>query len=113
MESLDPQPEFTITRTTVVRLNGPLDDTATERLMRILTDLIEDQGITDLVLDLSGVRQLGPEVVSVLEDARTRMAQLGGLLELRAPRALSAEVVELAEGIPTFTPLETGLEDYS
>jgi hypothetical protein len=41
------------------------------------------------------------------------MAQLGGLLELRAPRLLSAEVVELAEGIPTFTPLETGLEDYS
>jgi anti-anti-sigma regulatory factor len=111
VESLEP--EFTITRTTVVRVNGPLDDTATERLMRILNDLIEDQGITDLVLDLSGAHHLGPEVVSVLEAARTRMAELGGLLELRAPRLLSAEVVELAEGIPTFTPLELGLEDYS
>jgi anti-anti-sigma regulatory factor len=109
--SLDSEPEFTITRTTVVRLNGLLDDTATERLMRVLNDLIEDQGITDLVLDLSGAHQLGPEVVSVLEAARTRLDQLGGLLELRAPRMLSAEVVELAGGIPTFIPL--ALEDYS
>lgn len=106
MESAD-APRFTITRTTVVRVEGPVDEEGVQLLGRMLSDLIDDQGITDLVVDLSDVGDLPPGLATVLERARCRVADLGGLLEVRTPAAPPTELVEAMRRIPMFSPLES------
>ncbi len=44
---------ISVTRTVVVRIDQELDETGIGQVRRILHDLIEDQGVRDLLVDLS------------------------------------------------------------
>ena len=97
-----------VLRTTMVRVTGTLDDEACTRLERILLDLIQNHGISGLVVDLSGADAIGHAAALTLESAQTHMEQIGGHLEVRAPAESPTELVDLAEDIPTFVPIDTG-----
>lgn len=96
------QSAITVSRTVVLRVAEALDDIGVQHLERILDDLIDGQGVANLLIDLSeccvGECRLG----EVLANAKERVEQAGGVLELRAPLDAPSEFVELADNIPTF-----------
>ena len=96
---------FTITRSTIVRIAGEVDDQAARALARVLDDLVDGHGVTDLIVDLSEGTNVPDAVVSLLDETRRRMESLGGLLELRAPREAVDAVKAIADDVPTFTPV--------
>jgi anti-anti-sigma regulatory factor len=95
---------ISVTRTTVVRAHHELDATSCQQLDRIVTDLIDNQGHTDLIVDLSQARHIDHSLRAVPERAQTRTDALGGTLEIRTPpeptgellRSLQEEELELA-----------------
>lgn len=97
---------ISVSRTTVVRAHHELDALGCQQLDRILTDLIEHQGITDLIIDLSRVGHIDHSLKAVLDRAQTQTDAVGGTLELRAPPEPTSEFLEMADEIPTFTPIE-------
>ncbi len=97
---------ISVSRTTVVRAHHELDATACQQLDRIVTDLIDSQGYTDLILDLSHVGHIDHSLRAVLERAQTRTDALSGTLEVRTPPEPTNELLEMAKEIPTFTPIE-------
>ncbi len=94
-----------MTRSVVIRVTESLDETGVRQLERILHDLIVDQGVSDLLVDLSGSFPLQPRIGEVLARAKDSVEQAGGVLELRAPINPPPELLELADEIPTFKPL--------
>lgn len=99
-------PAVTVTRTIVVRVIEQLDDTKLGQLKRILDDLIDDQGVSHLIVDISDAGEGDFRAVDVVTEAADRLDKLGGLLELRAPTNLSPELRDLADEIPMFTALQ-------
>ena len=97
---------ISVRRTTVVQVHDELDTTGCQQLDRIVTDLIDHQGLTDLILDLSSVGHIDPALETVLDRAQHQIDTLGGTLELRTPPAPTAELLEMAETIPTFSAIE-------
>jgi anti-anti-sigma factor len=97
---------ISITRTTVVRAHHELDATSCRQLDRIVTDLIDNQGHTDLILDLSQVGHIDHSLRAVLERAQTRTDALGGTLEIRTPPEPTNELLKIVEEIPAFAPIE-------
>lgn len=95
-----------VSRTIVVRLGGVLDPDAVAQLRRILRDLIVDQGVGDLLIDLSSADDIGSDVADVLRGAQSTLQGSGGRLELRLPAAAPASVLKLAREFATFLPVE-------
>lgn len=103
-----PGPHFTISRVTLVRVDGRIDEAGSARLQRILGDLVDGQGLTEVVVDLSSATDFDAEhVASVLDASKRRLAELGGTLELRLPAEIPEPVAELTTEIPSFTAIET------
>lgn len=97
---------FKVTRNVTVRVTGPVDQTTSEQLHRIVTDIIDDHGISDLVIDFSQATSLVDGVKDTLDWAQDRLIEANGLLELRLPEAPTNAWVELSTDIPSFVPLE-------
>ena len=95
---------ISVTRTTVVRAHHELDAIGCQQLERILTDLIDHQGITELIIDLSHVGHIDHSLKAVLDRAQAQTDALGGTLELRTPPEPTTELLEMAEEISTFIP---------
>ncbi len=106
MSAADGAFDVAITRTTVVRVSGTADQDSSGRLDRILRDLIQNHGIRDLAVDLSGTDHLGPGIAKTLEGIQALMEQLDGCLLVRTPIEPPDDLVELAEDVSTFVRLE-------
>ncbi|MDH3680632.1 MAG: hypothetical protein OEV40_11845, partial [Acidimicrobiia bacterium] len=91
-------------------MHHELDAVGCQQLERILDDLIEQQGITDLILDLSHAGQIDPGLKAILDRIQNRIESLAGLLELRTPAEPTTELLEMADEIPTFIPVEPATE---
>ena len=96
---------FEVTRAIVLRVGGPIDRDAVAQLRRILTDLIDDHDVTDLVIDLTHATEVGAQTTDVLDWAQHRLTEAGGQLELRLPSAPTEALVEISADVPTFIPL--------
>ena len=97
---------ITVSRTIVVRAHHQLDAVSCQQLDRILPDLIEHQGLSDLIIDLSEAVRIDPALKSVLDAARNAVTDLGGTIEVRTPPEPATELLELIDEIPAFAPIE-------
>lgn len=97
--------QVAIKRTTVVHVTGNVAESDAEDLERIVLDLVQNHGIRDLSVDLSGTRSLDPRVAQVLEGIQKLVDDVGGSLVVRTPPEPSDELVELAEEVSTFVAL--------
>ena len=97
---------ISVTRTTIVRVHHELDTTGCEQLQRILVDLIDHQGITELILDLSHAQHIDRGLEAVLAQTQTLIDDRNGTLELRTPPEPSTDLLDMVDEIPAFTPLE-------
>ena len=103
---------ISVTRTTVVRVHQELDELGCRQLDRILTDLIDHQGIRDLIVDISEVDDVSGELHAVLARALRAVEATGGALELRTRPEPSDELLAMIEDIPTFTPIEPSADHH-
>jgi anti-anti-sigma regulatory factor len=101
-----PPATISVTRTVKVRVEGVLTDDSARALERILHDLIVDQGVSDVVVDLSQAMSIGEQVSRVLERAESQLTSSDGRLELRVPVDPPRPLVEATSEIPKFVPLE-------
>ena len=95
---------ISVRRTTVVRVHDKLDASGARQLEQILLDLVDHQGITDLLVDLSEVGSLDEDLESMLAGLRNRIDRVGGSLELRTA-ARTRAAVAVSTRIPTFVPI--------
>jgi anti-anti-sigma regulatory factor len=102
VETEQRQSAITVSRTVVLRVAEALDEVGIQHLERILDDLIDGQGVANLLIDLSDCCVGECRLSQVLADARERVQRAGGVLELRAPADAPRDFVELADNIPTF-----------
>ena len=89
----------------IVRVDGATTDRTASTIDCILRDLIVDQGVMELVVDLSQATNVSSALVHVLDLADDRITGVGGRLEIRTPSTPPQVLVELAAEIPTFAPL--------
>lgn len=102
----EPPPAISVTRVVLVRVHRELDEIGVSHIRRIFHDLIHGQGVEQLIVDLSVGIRAGSRVADVLAEIEADIETLGGTLELRVPADPPPELVELANDIPTFQPLE-------
>ena len=77
----------------VLSISGNLDSAGTAVLRRLL-DSLEDDAPLPVIVDLDGVRLIGPTAVSVLASARRRFAAKDRSLVLARPRRPLEVVLE-------------------
>lgn len=97
---------ISVTRTTVVRVHHSLDTVGCQQLDRILADLIDNQGISELILDLSRAGPIDVGLEAVLDQTRKRLECHAGTLELRTPPEPTVQLLDMADDIPVFAPID-------
>lgn len=98
-------PTFEVTRTIVLRVGGPIEPNSASQLRRILSDLIDDHGVTDLVIDLTRATGVDSEIADVLDWTRQRLTASDGQLELRLPLSPVKALINISTDVPSFVPL--------
>lgn len=78
-----------------VRIEGEVEFATAPRLRATLLDLAQD-GATPVVLDLSGVSFLDSAGISLLIQAKKRLASAGSDLVLRRPQTSVRRVLEIS-----------------
>jgi anti-anti-sigma regulatory factor len=97
---------ISVSRSVIVRVQGALVEDSVETLERMIHDLIADQGVRDLIVDLSEAVEINDAVQAVLERAMSMATSKGGCVTLRAPAELPQPLVDAAADVPTFVALE-------
>jgi len=96
---------ISVSRTVVVRAHDALDEVGCRQLDRILSDLVESQGVSALIVDLSDVGEIDSALKAVLDRVQGSVGRLGGTIEVRTPPEPEPELLDIVNEIPTFVPI--------
>ena len=91
----------------VVTLHGELDTVAAPVLQSSLTDLIEEQGNLDVIIDLAKLEFIDSQGLSVLVAGDRMAKERGGCLTLSAPPSRVYKVFEITGLDQHFTMTQT------
>jgi anti-sigma B factor antagonist len=92
-----------------IHIGGEIDLATCPHLQAVVVDLV-DRGCHQLLVDLERVSFLDCAGIGVLVDARRRVQEHGGSVQLVRPRPLVWRVLTLT-GMTTVFPIDTSLEE--
>jgi len=93
----------------LIALSGVANLRSTAELKRMLTEASEDNGIRQVVLDMSGVEMLDSAVLGILLAHHQKLQRRGGELVLLSPSEEMSDLLamtDLEQLIPVYTTRE-------